>query len=230
MSTKYNRIHQVLIAAVLLLVSGTLSAATIKTYFSVANGQKIDYEIDGIDRDDSWALEFSPVELDFDNDPDTFTPDLTTISYCVDLFQGAGNGSKFEVELKSAATAGINYLKAAWLMNQFSPTAGSAAEKAGLQVAIWEAVYDSASLDLDDGRFSVQSTGSATYANASTYLAALALVPDVTAVAGLDRYIVAFSDKRQDQLLATPIPTSVWLFGSGLLGLLGLGRRGRSSS
>jgi hypothetical protein len=231
MSIKQKRTYLGAFAALLLLVGGPLSAATIEVKFSTANGQKIDYTIDGKSKTNRWALEFSPVRLDFDSDSSSWTPDLTTISYCVDLHQSVGNGNKYEVDLQSAVAKGDNYRNAAWLMNQFSPTANTADKKAGLQVAIWEAVYDSAtSVDLDSGRFSVQSTGSTTYANAKSYLDALALVTDFSAVPGLDRYMVAYSAKKQDQLIATPIPTAVWLFGSGLIGLLGFGYRGRAAS
>jgi hypothetical protein len=231
MSIKQRRTYLGAFAALLLLVGGPLSAATIEVKFSTSNGQKFDYTIDGKVKTNSWALEFSPVRLDFDSDSGTWTPDLTTISYCVDLHQSVGNGNRFEVDLQSAVAKGDNYRNAAWLMNQFSPTANTAAKKAGLQVAIWEAVYDSAtSLNLDSGRFSVQSTGSDTYANAKSYLDALALVPDVSAVAGLERYMVAYSATKQDLLIATPIPTAVWLFGSGLIGLLGLSHRNRIRS
>ncbi len=235
MSTKQNKKqcgYCGLFAALLLLVSGPLSAATLDVKFSTANGQKIDYTIDGNVKTNSWALEFSPVQLDFDSDTSTWTPDLTTIAYCVDLFQGVGNGNRYEVDLQSAVAKGDNYRNAAWLMNQFSPTANTAAKKAGLQVAIWEAVYDSAttSVDLDSGRFSVQSTGSDTYTNAKSYLDALALVPDVSAVAGLDRYMVAISANKQDLLVATPIPTAVWMFGSGIIGLLGFSHMSRIKS
>jgi hypothetical protein len=227
MCTKKNSKYHWLFVAILLLFSGAVSAATIEVKFSTANGQKINYTIDGKVKTNSWALQFSPVRLDYDNDPTTWTPDLTTLSYCVDLHQSVGNGNRYEVDLQSATAKGENYRNAAWLMHQFSSTANTAAQKAGLQLAIWEVVYDSTSIDLDSGRFSVQSTGSNSYANAQSYLNELALVPDISLVTGLDRYVVAYSPTKQDMMIATPIPTAVWLFGSGLIGLLGFGRRSR---
>ena len=204
-------------AVVLLLISGSLSAATIKMGYSTTNGEAIAYTINGAAKS-TLALEFSPVELDFDDDG---SYDLTTISYCVDLLQTTGNGSVYAVELQSAVAKGDNYRNAAWLMNEFSAVADTAAKKAGLQVAIWEAIYDS-SHSLDSGGFSVQSTSGGAYANANIYLSALA---GVSSFSGLENYMVAYSATRQDQLIATPLPAAAWLFGSGLLGVLGFGRK-----
>ncbi len=209
-------------AAVLLLVSGSVSAATIEMHYSTANGQKIDYTINGTSRVGWWALQFSPVYLDLDNDSSTWTPDHTTNSYCVDLLQYTNNAQRYEVELQSAVGKGDNYRNAAWLMREYSSTVSTAAEMAGLQVAIWEAVYDHGSLSLDAGNFSVQSNTSGAYSNATTYLAALA---GATSFTGLEHYMVAYSKDYQDQLIHTPIPMAVWLFGSGLLGLVSF-RRG----
>ncbi len=216
--------HHLLSAAVLLLLSGFVSAATIEMHFSTANGQTVDYTING-NSQVGWALQFSPVYLDFDNDSSTWTPDYTTISYCVDLLQHTTNGQRYDVDLLSAVGMGDNYRNAAWLMETYSSTVSTAAEMAGLQVAIWEVVYDNGSHDLMNGAFELNSSGDV-FTNANTYLTGLAGATDFT---GLDHYMVAHSEDFQDQLIHTPIPAAVWLFGSGLLGLVGR-RRVRATS
>ncbi len=223
--------YYLFLAAVLLLISGAVSAATIEMNHSWSNGLKINYTINNgttdIVRIDGWAGQFSPVQLDFDSDTSTWTPDLTTISYCVDLLEFTYSGGEtYEVDLIPAAFHGTGYLYAAWLMETFKSVADTAGEMAGLQVAIWEVVYDT-TYSLDDGNFSVQSTGSEAYSNANIYLSSLlvALAGPPTLFEGLDRYMVAYSETKQDQLIATPIPMAVWLFGSGLLGMLAFRKR-----
>jgi hypothetical protein len=224
---KKKRYLYLLSAAVLLLASGFASAAVIEMNHSSSNGLKIDYTIfngtTDLDRNGWWAGQFSPVRLDFDsNDVNVFNPDLTTISYCVDVLEFTkSGGEKYVVDLQSAVGKGDNYRNAAWLMETYSSTVSTAAEMAGLQVAIWEVVYDHGSHNLTDGNFKLDSGGDV-LTNATSYLAALALNTDFT---GLDHYMIAHSDGKQDQLIATPIPMAAWLFGSGLLGLIGFRKR-----
>jgi hypothetical protein len=211
--------------AVLLLGSGFASAAVIEMDYSTSNGQMVNYTINGIVRDGDkwWTGQFSPVRLDFDsNDASVFNPDLTTISYCVDLLETTnGGGEKYVVQLQSAVGKGDEFKNAAWLMETYSSTVSTAAEMAGLQVAIWEVVYDHGSHNLTGGNFELDSGGDV-LTNASSYLAALALN---TVFTGLDHYMIAHNDGKQDQLIATPIPMAAWLFGSGLLGLIGFRKR-----
>jgi hypothetical protein len=103
-----------------------------------------------------------------------------------------------------------------------------------MQLAIWEVVYDgiptfNVNHVLDGewwgGNFRVSSWYSWDLKQeALSYLGMLANTNDFS---GLENYRLAKSCDYQD-MLATPIPAAVWLMGSGLFGLVAVGRR-RSS-
>ncbi len=218
-------------AAALLLFSWNVSAATIMT---VLTHDAVGVQI-GTGAGGTWGQAAGMFTVQFDSSP-------ATDAYCVDLFEGVGYPlpQSYPVELltldQAGTTTGIaladDYRNAAWLMNAFSSAADTAEKKAGLQVAIWEVLYDGlGSLDLAAGNIllgttmgSNQGVGSAVDGFANGYLAALTANGQAT---GLDWFRVAYNDGRQDQLVA-PIPAAVWLFGSGLLGVLGFGRKKQS--
>ena len=93
-------------------------------------------------------------------------------SYCVDLLNVLRDPQTVTVQSTDEGSAAL--AKAAWLFNTFATTihtSGTGAQAAGLQVAIWEALYDSTA-SLSGGNFRLNTTGSVQTA-ANGYLSAL---------------------------------------------------------
>lgn len=98
-------------------------------------------------------------------------------SYCVDLFHSLGNPQ--DVTVKSTDTLVVSGVadaggKAAWLFNTYSASvhaSGDATNGAALQIAIWEALYDT-SANLSEGHLTV-STIAGVATQAMIYLNAL---------------------------------------------------------
>jgi len=206
------------ILLILLLSAGSAVAATMNVNYSLSNGEPVSYTLDGGDTKDTTGLEFSPVNLDFDMDG---SYDLSTIAYCVELTQGVGNGNTFQVNLINAAD---NYLAAAWIMDNYAGS-GNAAQNAAVQLAIWETVYDGKGGSLTDGRFTVVTSSATVLALAAQYITELT----TASLAGLGKYMIATNPDKQDLLVAVPVPAAVWLFGSGLVGLISFRKSSKKS-
>jgi hypothetical protein len=214
-----SNISLYILLVLLMLASGSSMAATIKVSYDLNNGQAVTIEYNGTMN--TYGLEFSPIQLDLDEDG---TYDVTTIAYCVELDQSVSNGDEYSVEL-IAATG--NYLGAAWIMDNYSGS-GDPIQNAAVQIAIWETVYDGIGGSLDDGIFSFTSVD----ATDEVYVLAKQYISDLTSavLTGLDGYKIAINDNKQDLLVsAVPVPAAVWLFASGLVGLIGL-RRSKSTT
>ena len=97
-------------------------------------------------------------------------------TYCVDLLNLVVDPQTVAVR-STSQIAGVSANgggKAAWLFNTYAPTirgAGTNTQAAALQVAIWEALYDS-SADLGTGNFRLNTTG-AIRTQANVYLSGL---------------------------------------------------------
>jgi len=148
--------------------------------------------------------------------PDGFSPSFYT--YCVDITNVLIDPQ--EVTIRSSSD--LNPTpdgggKAAWLLNSFAPgirTGGTNAQAAALQVAIWEALYDTAP-NLASGSFYLASsmTGGSIWTLAGHYLSQLYYAPGtyhVGTAAWLD------STRGQDQITLVPEPSMLLLLGSGL--------------
>jgi hypothetical protein len=200
----------------LMFAAGPSMAATINVNYSLSNGEPVTIDFNG--SMSTYGLEFTPVNLDFDMDG---SYDLATIAYCVELTQGVGNGNTYNVEL---LTATGNYQAAAWIMDNYAGS-GNAIQNAAVQIAIWETIYDGVGGSLNKGLFKMsRKNNKPVYNLAKDYISQLKNAN----LTGLERYMVAANPIKQDLLVAVPVPAAVWLFASGLLGLIGV--RSRSSN
>jgi PEP-CTERM motif len=129
--------------------------------------------------------------------------------------------------------------RVAWLVNQFANqvhTSGTAAEVAGLQVAIWEAEYDTTG-NLSGGNFQLVTTGS-TYMTApvlsaaNRYLRASYSNPLPGGGASYYTSQATFLDTAygQGQVMASPVPepASLLLVASGAAAALARRRRNKN--
>jgi hypothetical protein len=163
-------------------------------------------------------------------DPNAVPQKLHREGYCVDIPQGL-NGGQYKVELKELDANSSWHMDAAWMMHNI--VVDTAFEAAAMQLAIWEVVYDGISSfdpnkSLDEwwgGNFRVSSWYS--WDLKQEALSYLGMLVNATDYSGLENYRIAKSCDYQD-MIVTPIPAAVWLMGSGLFGLVAVGRR-RSS-
>jgi hypothetical protein len=128
--------------------------------------------------------------------------------------------------------------KAAWLFNTFAGAvreSGSGIDAAGLQVAIWEALYDD-KVDLSSGDFRLVTdntayTGSVIAqqiaAAATGYLGQL-FNPDGSYHTSTAIWLNSPIPGGQDQITNVPEPASMVLLGAGLASLMAYRRRGTS--
>lgn len=147
------------------------------------------------------------------------------VAFCVDLAQYLGNPQ--QVELNPTLFTGTIRDNIAKLFDvalggdTLAGAIDTSLEAAGLQVALWEVLYDSATgFDLTSGGFYI-STNAAVKSQAETYLAGL---PGASA----SNYTLTFyeSDDHQDLVTVEPVP----LPAAGVLlafGIAGLGFAGR---
>ena len=158
-------------------------------------------------------------------------------SYCVDLLNNETD-PQYDVTIRSTdsmvtdgmVTTPYAAQKAAWLFNSYANAAHIAdtgAMAAGLQLAIWEVLFDDGRSLLYDStvgnRFYVTAASSAALAAGANYLAALnAWGTDYASARAT--WLDVPSGKGQDQI-TTPEPATLLLLGTGLAGLATRRRR-----
>src|SRR5262249_20527146 len=104
--------------------------------------------------------------------PDGMTPSF--YSYCVDLLNNEIDGQSVTIRSTSDSLS-PSLTKAAWLFDNFAVSihaTGTAAMAAGLQLAIWEVLYDT-TYDLTSGSFRVTSATADALKYGQGYLDAL---------------------------------------------------------
>jgi hypothetical protein len=200
------------------LMSASALAATLKVGGDYVGGLNI--KIDGKVRNGVIGGNFLTSYLDSDK---------LNYMYSIDIFHDNihTNDSYDTIVSKNAQLAGRSEItaakagKIAWLVSTQAKTAVTKDQQAGLQAAIWKQVYGN--------RFGLMLTTSQSIGSAyQSYTAAL-----VGHTAPLDS--VLWLDPRdgtdnathfQDQVaLASPIPAALWLFASGIAGLISIATR-----
>ena len=150
-------------------------------------------------------------------------------AYCVDL----SSYEQPQQTVTPVSTAGFTNGvpngggKAAWLFNEYASgihamtdATTAAVNAAALQIAIWEAMYDTTA-NLADGGFTATATNTAVTTKAAGYLSALYSSQPWTAVA-----TVLSTDKGQDQIVQqVGEPSTLMLMGLAFFGFAALARR-----
>ncbi len=137
-------------------------------------------------------------------------------TYCVDALSPLGSSAKSYTvsELVQTPTTGLG--KAATILANFQSSATTAAQQAGLQLAIWEALYDGGStFDANSAGFKVTGASSEALSFASTYYNSFDKPTNLDVT-----FYCTNQAGGQSQITAVPEPMTFATLGVGLVALV----------
>lgn len=159
------------------------------------------------------------------------------VTYCVDLFTNTSS-NPYQASLDT-----MNYWalqngqpapgagqRASWLYQTYATSATTAAQRSGLQLAIWNTLYDS-DFDVSSGAFRVVSGATGGTPVANTMLTALQMAVNSNGVGSYNNYWLRLTKngtETQDFIGPMAVPdggTTLALLGCALMGLGALRRR-----
>jgi hypothetical protein len=182
----------------------------------------------------AYGSEFDKTKLDLLPEGGSYDGvyEWDTAAYCVDMVQGAEFSHNYEADLinfddpRLSEQNELGFKRAAWIMDNYSGS-GDSVQNAAVQVAIWESITDN-TLDLTDGDFKLRHFSNRDVTEKANQFLTAVLGADLDDLKGI--YKVAYHKDYQDVLVTIPLPASVWLFGSAIVGMLGFGKRRRELS
>jgi len=206
-----NRIHA-RITAVAILAAFLLAAAPASADFMDFQGVGLNQQVRFHAPGKSVKVPAGQMRINYDG--------TDQLSYCVDIYATAGDSEVTEAPVLSLHNGDI----VAWLYEVHSPDVTTGLEACSIQVAIWEALYetDGNPFDLSSGSFYVSENANAA-AGAEALLAAAPTDYDPTGT------FVLVSECKQDMLGYDnpPVPEPAAASIMGLGGLFALARRRR---